>query len=86
MDRGKEEADGTDEEHAERERWRCRGQEAFEKRQEAANKHGGILHVFRSVTTNPRRVLLVPLSVSKQILNHCRYRRNWRQICCGSYF
>lgn len=43
---------------------------------------GWILHVFLSVTTNPHRLLLVPLSVSKQIFSHHRYGQNWRQICC----
>lgn len=35
------EADCTDDKDAERERLRCTGQKAFEKRQEAANKHRG---------------------------------------------
>lgn len=47
---------------------------------------GEILHVFCSVATNPRRVLLLPLSVSKQILSHRWYGQNRGQICCGSYF
>lgn len=47
---------------------------------------GWLLRGFPSMTTNPCRVLLVPLSVSKQILSHRRYGQNWRQICCGRYF